>query len=57
MTREQLEKAMREAYRLGQVYCEQADSEYVSHNRKSEQTAIKFESLVDDTIKSIWEPK
>ncbi|MBT2299207.1 hypothetical protein J7E70_01895 [Variovorax paradoxus] len=45
-----VEKALRRAYSLGQTYWQQADSESYSQNKKSDETAAKFEALVSETI-------
>ena len=45
-----IEKALRRAFSLGQTYWQQADSESYSQNKKSEDTYLKFQSLVAETI-------
>ncbi|MBT2300415.1 hypothetical protein J7E70_08045 [Variovorax paradoxus] len=45
-----IEKALRRAYSLGQTYWQQADSESYSQNKKSDETAAKFEALVSETV-------
>ena len=42
-------KAMRKAWQLGQTYWQQADSEYVSHNKKASETQCKFDDLINAT--------
>jgi predicted aminopeptidase len=42
-------KAMRKAWQLGQTYWRQADSDYVSDHRRSEETQRQFDALVDET--------
>lgn len=46
-------KAMRRAWSLGQLYFQQADSEYWSQNKKSDETQGKFIALVDETRAAI----
>lgn len=41
--------ALRKAWQLGQTYWQQADSEYYSQNKKSDDTFAKFQSLVEET--------
>lgn len=41
--------ALCKTWQLGQTYWQQADSEYVSQQNKSEATQAKFQQLVDDT--------
>jgi len=50
MTTEELRSALRKAYHFGQVYWQQADSEFISHHRKADETAAKFEHLIADTV-------
>lgn len=45
--------ALRRAWRLGQTYWQQADSDYISQHKKSEETQRKFEKLCDDTISAL----
>lgn len=42
-------KALRKAWQLGQTYWQQADSEYISQQSKSDVTQAKFQDLVDET--------
>lgn len=42
-------KALRKAWQLGQTYWQQADSEYISQQNKSDATQAKFQALVDET--------
>lgn len=51
--RELVERALRRAYSLGQTYWQQADSEYASQQRKSDETAAKFQQLVADTLAAL----
>jgi len=44
-----VEKALNRAWNLGQTYWQQADSQYASMNRKSDETRQKFLALVDET--------
>jgi len=46
-------KAMGTAWQLGQTYWQQADSESFSQNKKSDDTQIKFDRLVDETREAI----
>lgn len=46
-------KALRRAWQLGQTYWQQADSEYASQHRKSDETYSKFQQLVDETRDAI----
>lgn len=43
-------KALRQAFSLGQRYWQQADSEFVSQHRKSDETRAKFDALVVETL-------
>lgn len=43
-------KAMRKSFQLGQVYWQQADSEYYSQNKKCDETQAKFDSLVEKVL-------
>ena len=45
--------ALRRAWQLGQTYWQQADSDYISQHKKSEETQRKFEKLCDDTISAL----
>lgn len=55
MTQEALRAALKQAYNLGQIYWQQADSEYVSQQNKSDITAETFRKLVEDTVASFEE--
>jgi len=46
-------KALKKAWQLGQTYWQQADSDYASQHKKSDETQRKFERLVDDTTSAI----
>ena len=48
---EALKLALERAFYLGQVYWQQADSEYSSHWKKADETKAKFKQLVEDAIK------
>jgi hypothetical protein len=50
---DEVSKAMRKAWNLGQTYWSQADSESYSQNKKSDDTAAKFNELVDATRESL----
>lgn len=41
--------ALRKAWQLGQMYWQQADSEYFSQNKKADETQARFQRLVDET--------
>lgn len=41
--------ALRRAWQLGQTYWQQADSDFISHHRKADETQAKFQALVDET--------
>lgn len=45
--------SLRRAWPLGQTYWQQADSDYISQHKKSEETQRKFEKLCDDTIAAL----
>ena len=55
MTQDELRAALRQAYNLGAIYWQQADSEYVSQQDKSDITAATFRKLVEDTVASFEE--
>jgi hypothetical protein len=55
MTQKELHKALNQAYRLGQIYWQQADSEYASQWKKSDQTHAQFEALVKDSCAQLAE--
>lgn len=42
-------KALTRAWSLGQIYWQQADSEYASQWKKSDETQAKFNQLVEET--------
>ena len=50
MTTGQIEQALRQAFSMGQVYWQQADSDYTSEHRKSDKTREQFEALVCETL-------
>jgi hypothetical protein len=52
MTSDELRKALKRAYSLGQTYWSQADSEYSSHWRKADVTQATFDELVETTVAS-----
>ncbi len=43
-------KALREAFRLGSTYWQQADSEYASQWKKADATRAEFDTLVETTL-------
>ena len=49
-TPETVRKALQRAYSLGQTYWQQADSESFSQNRKADETAAKFQALVEEAV-------
>lgn len=49
-------KAMRRAYHLGQTYWQQADSESLSQQRKSDETQAKFDRLLTETVAALAAP-
>ncbi len=55
MTSEELRAALKRAYRLGQNYWSQADSDYTSQWKKAEVTQATFEQLVEDTVSAFEE--
>ena len=44
-----VEQALRQAFQLGQTYCEQADSDSYKQNKKSDDTLKKFQALLAET--------
>lgn len=40
-------EAIRKAFMLGQLYCEQANSELYSQNKKADETMGKYKELLD----------
>ena len=48
-----LEKALKLAFNLGQTYWQQADSDYVSQQNKSDGTREKFNQLITDTCSAL----
>ncbi len=56
MTEEQIavvRDALSQAWRLGQTYWDQADSEYSSQWKKADVTRAKYDQLVEDTIEAL----
>lgn len=51
-----IEKALRKAYSLGQRYWQQADSEYVSQNKKASATEAEFDALISTTMAELSAP-
>lgn len=49
LTEDSLEKALNQAFNLGQTYWQQADSEYVSEHKKADVTRDKYQALVAAT--------
>ena len=45
--------ALREAYNLGMMYWQQADSEYISQHKKADDTRAKFLALVEETCAAL----
>jgi len=50
MTEQELTKALRQAFNLGSLYWQQADSEYTSEWKKADVTQATFRKLVEDTV-------
>lgn len=48
-----VKKAMRIAWQLGQIYWQQADSQYTRQHRKADETETKFRILVHATLAAI----
>ena len=48
--------AMKNAFNLGQTYWQQADSEYVSQQNKSDATRAKFNELLELTVTNAAHP-
>ena len=48
-----ISKALGKAWQLGQTYWQQADSESLSQQRKSDDTYAKFQYLVHDTLEAM----
>ena len=46
-----LQQALERAFYLGQLYWQQADSEFSSHWKKADKTEAKFKQLIESTIK------
>ena len=46
-------KALREAYNLGMMYWQQADSEYIGQHKKADDTRAKFLALVEETCAAL----
>jgi hypothetical protein len=53
MSKEAMKLALKRAFQLGQDYWYQADHEFVSQNKKSDETRAKFEQLIDDTCQAL----
>lgn len=51
-----IEKALRKAYSLGQRYWQQADSEYVSQNKKASATEAEFYALISSVMAELSAP-
>ena len=50
---EALRTALKKAYNLGQIYWQQADSEYTSQHRKADLTEAKFKELLEITVAAL----
>lgn len=57
LSRNTVEQALKRAFNLGQIYWQQADSEYSSQWKKADETRVKFEALVFETISDTAETK
>lgn len=53
MTNEELTKALKRAYNLGQIYWQQADSEYTSQHKKADVTEATFKELIETTVAAL----
>lgn len=53
LTEDALSKMLRRAYNFGQTYWQQADSEYLSQQRKSNETADKFAEFVTESCAAL----
>ncbi len=53
MTNEELTKALKRAYNLGQIYWQQADSEYTSQHKKADVTEAAFKELIETTVAAL----
>ena len=51
-----IRKALNRAFRLGQTYWQQADSESYAQNRKSVKTMDAFRALLDETCAALAQP-
>ena len=51
-----IKAAMKKAFNLGQTYWQQADSEYVSQQNKSDATKAKFDALLEETLINATHP-
>jgi len=52
-TEQTVTDALRRAFSLGQIYWQQADSEYISQHRKVDATRAKFQELCERTEDTI----
>lgn len=50
---EAITKALRKAWQLGQTYWQQADSDFTSQHKKSDETSAKFNTLVANTAATV----
>lgn len=48
-----VEAALRRAFHLGQLYWQQADSDFTSQHRKADETKAKFNTLKAETIAAL----
>jgi hypothetical protein len=53
LSADDLRKALRRAFSLGQTYWQQADSEYASQHRRADETQAKFMALIEETVGSL----
>lgn len=53
LTKQQLTDALNNVFSLGQTYWQQGESEYVSQNKRAEDTLLRFKALLADTVESI----
>ena len=54
ITEDELRITLNKAWQLGQTYWQQADSESIKQQNKSNDTRKQFNGLVEDTIKELY---
>lgn len=50
---DQMREALRKSFTLGQRYWQQADSDYESEHKKSDETHQKYRQLVEETLQAL----